>query len=96
MQGAQLAPSAAGVDRQDVEGVVEDVLLGQSVEEVLGLLVRGNELFPPFRVRQVDHPGGVLRKNLIALGVAEDGGHHGQVFLYRGFLDGLAVVGSLS
>ena len=96
LQGAQLAPSAAGVDRQDVEGVVEDVLLGQSVEEVLGLLVRGNELFPPFRVRQVDHPGGVLRNDLVALGVAEDGGDHGQVLLHGGLLDGPALVGSLS
>src|SRR5699024_459155 len=45
-QGTQLSPTAAGVDRQDVEGVVEDVLLRQSVEEVLGLLVCGDELFP--------------------------------------------------
>ena len=44
--------------------MVEDVLLGQSVEEVLGLLVRGNELFPPFRVRQVNHPGGVLNLDM--------------------------------
>ena len=93
-QGAQLSPAAAGVDRQNVEGVVEDVLLGQSVEEVLGLLVRGDELLPAFRVRQVDHPGGVLRNDLVALGVAEDGGHHGQVFLHGGLLDGLALVGA--
>ena len=76
--------------------MVEDVLLGQSVEEVLGLLVRGNELFPPFRVRQFNHPGGVLRNDLVALGVAEDGGDHGQVLLHGGLLDGPALVGSLS
>ena len=43
-QGAQLSPAAAGVDRQNVEGVVEDVLLGQCVEEVLGLLVCGDDV----------------------------------------------------
>ena len=95
-QGAQLSPAAASVYGQDVESVVEDVLFGQSVEEVLCLLVRGNELFPPFRVRQVNHPGGVLRNDLVALGVAEDGGDHGQVLLHGGLLDGPALVGSLS
>ena len=40
-QGAQLSPAAASVYGQDVESVVEDVLFGQSVEEVLCLLVRG-------------------------------------------------------
>ena len=95
-QSAQFTPAAAGVDRQNVEGVVEDVLLRQSVEEVLCLLVRGDELFPPFRVRQVDHPGGIALDDLISLGVAEDGGDNGKVLLHGGLLDGLALVGAFA
>ena len=95
-QGTQLSPAAAGVDCQNVEGVVEDVLLGQGVEKVLCLLVCRDELFPPLRVRQVDHPGGVTLDDLVSLGVAEDGGHHGQVFLDSGFLDGFALVGAFA
>ena len=76
--------------------MVEDMFLGQSVEEVLCLLICGDELFPPLRVRQVDHPGGVALDDFISLGIAEDGGDNGQVFLHRGFPDGLALVGSLS
>ena len=95
-QSTQLSPAAAGVDRQNVESVVEDMFLRQSVEEVLCLLVRGDELLPVLRVRQVDHPGGVLRNDLVALGIAEDGGHYGQVLLHGGLLDGPALVGSLS
>lgn len=96
MQGTQLAPAAAGVDCQDVESVVEDVLLRQSVEEVLGLFICGDELLPLFRIWQVDHPGRVALDDLISLGIAEHGGHHGQVFLHRSFLDGLALMGAFS
>lgn len=87
-------PAATGVNRQNVEGVVEDVLLRQGVEEVLCLLIRGDELLPVLRVRQVNHPGGVLRNNLVALGIAEDCRDHGQVLLHRCLLDGLALVGA--
>ena len=89
-------PAATGVNRQNVEGVIEDVLLGQSIEEVLGLLVRGDELLPVFRIWQIDHPGRVALDDLISLGIAEHGGHHGQVFLHRSFLDGLALMGAFS
>ena len=95
-QGAQLSPAAASVYGQDVESVVEDMFLGQSVEEVLSLLICGDELLPVLRVRQVDHPGGVALDDFISLGIAEHGGHHGQVFLHGGLLDGPALVGSLS
>ena len=72
-QGAQLAPAAAGVDRQDVEGVVEDVLLGQGVEEVLGLLVCRDELFPPFRGRSIIRAGflEIISLRLASLSTAE-------------------------
>ena len=95
-QGAQLSPAAASVYGQDVESVVEDMFLGQSVEEVLSLLICGDELLPVLRVRQVDHPGGVLRNDLVALGVAEDGGDNGQVLLHGSLLDGPALVGAFA
>ena len=60
--------------------MVEDVLLGQSVEEVLCLLIRGDELLPVLRVRQIDHPGGVALDDFISLGIAEHGGHHVRYF----------------
>lgn len=68
----------------------------QGQNQVLCLLICGDELLPLFRVRQVNHPGGVLRNNLVAFGIAEHGGHHGQVFLHRSFLDGLALMGAFS
>ena len=48
------------------------------------------------RIWQIDHPGGVALDDFISLGVAENSGDNGQVFLHGSFLDGLALVGSLS
>ena len=42
--------------------------------------------------RQIDHPGRVFLDDLVPLGVAENGGDHGQVFLHRGLSDGPAPV----
>ena len=46
--------------------------------------------------RQIDHPGRVLLDDLIPLGIAKDGGDHCQIFLHRGFPNGLATVFPLS
>ena len=57
----------------------------------MGLSIRGNHLRPAGRIRQVDHPGGVLLNDLIPLGVAQHGGDNRQVFLDSCLLNRLSL-----
>ncbi|SCJ20335.1 Uncharacterised protein [uncultured Blautia sp.] len=67
-------------------------LLCQSIQQFLNLHGGGNVLCSVACQRQIHHPGRVLQNDLIPLGVGEDGGDHGQVFLYCSLPDGLATV----
>ena len=93
-ESAQLPAAAAGVHGQHIEELVVVGFVQQGQNQLLGLLVCGDELLPVLRIWQIDHPGGVALDDFISLGIAEHGGHHGQVFLHRGLLDGLALVGA--
>ena len=53
------------------------------------LSICGNQLYSVSRIRQVNHPGGVLLDDLVSLGVAQHSGNHRQVFLNRALLNEL-------
>ena len=57
----------------------------------MDFLVGGNLLNLACGIRQVNHPGGILLDDLIALGIGQHGGDHRQILLHGGFLDGLPV-----
>ena len=92
-QTASLSPPHSGVNRQGVEGLIQIVLLWQ-IQEAVDLLISGDHLCPRSRLRQVNHPGGVLLNNFIPLGVTQHCRDSCQVFLGSCLLNRLAMIGS--
>ena len=71
-------------------------LLCQRVQQLFHLASRGDALHRALRCGQVEHPRGIFLDDLIALGIAEHGGDHGEVSLRGGFVDVLSVVLALT
>ena len=91
-EGTQFTPAAAGAHGEEIEHPVVPRLLCQDIQQLLNLCWRGNVLSGAVCHRQIDHPGRILLDDLVPLGVAENGGDHGQVLLHRGLPDGSAPV----
>ena len=95
-QSAQLAAPHPRADGEKVEELEDRFFITEGRQEFLHFLHRRNFLHFAFGIWQVDHARWILFDDLVALRIAENSGHDGQVFLHRLFLDRLAAVGPLA
>ena len=95
-QSAQLTAPHPRADGEKVEELEDRFFITEGRQEFLHFLHRRNFLHFAFGIWQVDHARWILFDDLVALRIAENSGHDGQVFLHRLFLDRLAAVGPLA
>ena len=96
VQGANLSAPQTRADGEEIKELENRFFIAESGEELLHFLHRRNFLHFAFGIWQVDHARWILFDDFVALRIAENSGHDGQVFLHRFFLDRFSAVGPLA